>query len=742
MTQASLPTRWASSRIAALIAYASIAISAHSQAKPITLNYAFDDAERLYNISWCAWAGKHDLLLADPGSGGFVKLDAATDKRSPLGDAVTIENAIHGAGGPQLMELPPPQAVSPDGRFLAFVLDTRLFIADTGSNGVVQAASARNSIKNVQFSPDATAVAFVKDNDLYSYVLDSKKVNRLTSDGKSNLLNGVLTWVYWEEIYNHHDQAFWWSPDSKDIAYLRTDESNVPPSLIVDIKPQYPAILSQCYPKPGNPNPLVNVGIVPAAGGAPVLLNPLKSQDGYVVGAKWATKGNEGPYFLYQTMNREQTKVSVMGVPEADISSAPQTFFSEENPKFIDVNDDFDFVNGGKGLIVGSARSGYEQLYRVDPAVSDQEPKLITKGAWQILPAEMFDPTTVTFVDRDQNWIYLDGDKDSVQERALYRVHDDGSGLERVTKEKGTHVATFSPDGQFFVDVRSSRDTPPTQELRRADGAIVETLDKPSLDILSGVLLSPEKYVEIPTRDGFKLPATIRKPRTMTPGKKYPAIIQIYGGPEAPTVAEEWNYDWAEDQLLADSGFIVVHVDNRSSTVINRHLADAIRGHFYGGSERNDFVDAALWLKSQPDVDPNRVGIMGWSGGGGNVLNCMCRSTEFKAGMAGAPYVDPMLYDTFYSEHLFGLPKEDPQAYEDAAVWKDAKNLHGKLLMMWGTGDDNVHNQQELKFVDELIAAGKTVQIMVFPMRKHDLGDTPAEKMRTQTYLDFFKANL
>jgi dipeptidyl-peptidase-4 len=715
-----------------------LVLSICAQKKAVTLDFVTNDADRVAADVWSVWCEDHILVLINPSSGGFERLDPASGKRTPLGDAATLMRAF-GAAGAQVGSPPEPDAMSADGRHAAFIINEALFVADLAANTVSKVDSGRFAMQNALFSPNCLSLAYAKDNDLYVYSINGRSSARLTGDGRKSLLNGVLTWMYWEEIYNHHDQAYWWSPDSKYIAYLKTDESNVPPSIIVDFQPQYPRALTQCYPKPGNPNPTVKLGIVPATGGAVTLLDPLRKADGYIVGVKWGVRGQD-PYLMYQVLNRAQTQTRVEAIPESNLSDVPKTLFSEADPKYIDVNDDFDFL-GSDEFLFASGRSGYEQLYKISPD-ADARPQLLTKGEWQILPGEIFDPTTVVFLDQRQRNIYFTGDKESFKERALYRIKFDGSDLERITKLHGTHSVKFSPDGQYYTDSFSNRSTPPTVSICRADGTPVETLAKPDESVLDSVLLSPEKEIEITARDGFKLPATLRLPRDVTPQRKYPAIIEVYGGPEAPTVNDAWNYGWAEDQLLTENGFVVLHVDNRSSTVINRHLADAVKGHFYDGSERSDFVDAALWLGSLPEVDPTRIGIMGWSGGGGNVLNCMCRSTEFKAGMAGAPYLDPSFYDSFYSEHLYGLPKEDPEAYAEAPIWKDAKNLHGKLLMMWGTGDDNVHNQQELKFVDELISARKTVQIMIFPMRKHGLGDPLAERERTLTLLEFFKANL
>jgi dipeptidyl-peptidase-4 len=207
-------------------------------------------------------------------------------------------------------------------------------------------------------------------------------------------------------------------------------------------------------------------------------------------------------------------------------------------------------------------------------------------------------------------------------------------------------------------------------------------------------------------------------------------------------ILDRFPFFWAHDQLLSDNGYVVLNVDCRTAVFRGKKWINKYRGHLYGAPERNDFVDAARWIKKQPYADPDRVGVWGWSGGGGNTLNLLCHTNEFKAGVAGAPFVDPAYYDTLYSEQLFGLPKDNPKGYEDAAVWRYAKDLHGKLLLVWGSADNNVQQQQELAFVNACIAAGKQIQMIVFPNRGHGFGDKAASKYFYQAWLDFWKENL
>lgn len=700
--------------------------------KPITIDWLFGEGAKLYAPPWITWVRQHDLLVLEPSGKSFAEIDAATGKRRPVGSPSTLAAEFKKLGGSSA-RLEPPDEIDPNGRFGTYRLGSELVLLDLERSTFLR-TGIKDAAVDARFSPNGKSLAYVLDHDLYVFDIDSRRSKRLTNDGGPTLLNGVLTWVYWEEIFLHQNTAYWWSPDSTRIAYFRTDESPVPRTTFVGFEPQYPETITQAYPKPGNANPAVKLGVISATGGDTTWVSP-SGQYEYIAGVKWTSDGR----LLLQTMNRALSDTTLW---LADLAGGEPRRLVDDYQKFGDTNMDF-FLLPGDTLIFPSGRSDYEHFYSIDLGRPSQPASPVTKGPWQI--------QSTPYVDEKRKVLYFTATYPTFLERQLLRIRSDGTGLTRISKERGSHYPVFSPDGAYYFDSHSSMEAPDSLTLHSADGRLLHTLANTDQRILYSVYRSPARYFTIAARDGFEMPALIRKPEGMKPGKRYPAILEIYGGPQAPTVTDSFDPGWAGsqkypagafDQLFCDAGYVVLHVDNRSSTLISRKFVNQTKGSFYGESERNDFVDAARWLKKQSFIDPNRIGITGWSGGGGNTLNCMCRSTEFKAGIAGAPYVDPASYDTVYSEMLYGLPKDNPGGYARAPIWKDAKNLHGKLLLVWGTGDDNVHPQHEQRFVDACIKAGKTIQLMVYPMRKHGFDDVAAQKHRIKTYLEFWKANL
>lgn len=691
--------------------------------KPVTSDFIVHRADAIYPARWMAWTKDHDLLLADPT--GITDLDAATGQTRHLGNTASLK----AAGGPSLKKLGPPDAVDPSGKHLGYSFDQGFFVLDTATNQFHRLPLPKGA-EEVHFSPDGESVSFVKDHDLY-VCSSTGEPKRLTTTGKPDLLNGQMTWVYWEEIYSHDSNAAWWSPDSRQLAYFETDESPVPRTSYVDYRPQYPTTTTQCYPKPGHPNPIVRLKVVNPETGETQTVPTVQNQE-YIVGVKWGEAGK----LLFCTFNRAQTEARY-NLFEPDTQKL--TTLVVDPGKWLEVNTDFDLVDGGHSLLFASSRTGTDHYYKVPITGGAVTP--ITKGDWTV-ESNVEGPTAMQNLDKKNGRLLFTCTKDSFLERQVYAVNTDGSGLRRVTQGRGYHYVLASPDGQYFTDEWSNLNKVPETKLWSVSGKPLRTIDAPHPEVLNEIYHNWPKPITIKARDGYPLPALLRMPRKMTPGKRYPVILHVYGGPESPMIMDRWSFFWADDQLLSDNGYIVLAVDCRTATIKSKRLQAANRGHFYGAQERNDFVDAARWIKRQPYADPNRVGIWGYSGGGGNTVNCMVHTTEFKAGIAGAPYIDPAYYDTFYSEHLFGLPKDNPTGYKESAAWRYAQNLHGKLLLVWGSSDDNVQQQHELAFVDACVKAGKPVQVMIYPNRKHGIGDPAAFKHFTQLSLEFWKANL
>lgn len=713
-----------------LIVLAALPFLAHGQ-QPVTVDFLATKGDDIHPARWMTWIKQHDLLLADETgkTGGIISLDAATGRKTHIGDERTLAS-LRAAKGPNLDKLPIPDAVDQTGKYLGYAFEEGFFLLEIQGNQFKH-LTTQEGAQEFHFSPDASWVSYVSDNDLYLTSTLSDQTKRLTTTGKPNLLNGTMTWVYWEEIYGHDSNATWWSPDSKQIAFFETDESPVPPTTYVDYRPQYVTTKTQCYPKPGNANPIVRLKIADVETGEITSIPAVESQE-YIVGVKWAEPGK----LLFATYNRAQTECRYNLF---DTLNQKLSTITVDTGKWLEVNTDFDLIDGGSALLFASSRTGYDHYYRAP--LSGGKPTPITQGRWQI-ESNVEGPTAMQHLDKENGRILFTCTKDSILERQVYSVKTDGSGLKRITRGRGYHYLLASNDGKYFTDEWSNIETPAVTRVWTVDGKPLQVVDTGHPEMLKQIHFTQEKFITIPARDGVQLPAKLRMPRKMVAGKRYPVIVHVYGGPESPMVIDRWSWFWAYDQLLSDNGYVVLSVDCRTATLMSKSYLAANRGHFYGAQERNDFVDAARWIKKQRYADPNRVGIWGWSGGGANTINCLLNTNEFKAGIAGAFCSDPLFYDTFYMEHLYGLPKENPAGYREAAFWRDTKNLHGKLLMLWGSADDNVQQQHALAFVDACIGAGKSVQMMVYPNRKHGVGDVPGKRHLIQTCLDFWKANL
>jgi dipeptidyl-peptidase 4 len=668
----------------------------------------------------------------------FEKLDPATGKSQPIFKMADAVASLNQLGIDDVKDaLPWPEEFDGAGRRAIYIFKGDLFLLDLAAAKFTRVTNTPDEEKDAQFSPDGKLVSFVRRNDLYVYDLAKGKETRLTNDGSETRLNGTVTWVYWEEIMGRRDIGYWWSPDSRSIAYFQTDVTGVPVSTFVDFEPQDPKILKQVYPKPGEKDPKVRVGVVdigsrPKTKWVSIADKPYE----WMLRVKWLPDSER---LSLETLNRPQTE---LGLYFVDVNSGQaKRVLTETDPAWINVNDDLYFLGDGRHFLWASERDGYMHLYRynMDGTLANQ----VTKGDWAITASGglvFWVRQAVTGIDEKNDWIYFTAMKDSSIQRQLYRIHGDGTGMMKVSRGAGHHSIAMSPDTRYYFDTFSDIRTLPALELHASDGKLVATLAKPRPELLPAGMVYPE-LLTIPASDGFPMPAQILKPANFDPNKKYPVILYIYGGPSAPSVSDSWQRDMVWDNELAANGFIVASIDNRAATAISKKLEDTIYENPAVG-ETKDLVDGIRWLKRQPWVDPDRFGIWGWSGGGTNTLNVMTRSQEIKAGIAGAPVTDWHFYDSKWAEALVRTPETNPKAFEQTSLVTRAGDLHGNLLLIWGTYDDNVHPQNEQAFINQLIAKDKPYHTMIYPMRKHGFVDKPAQIHLHNAMLEFWKSAL
>ena len=713
------------------------------------LEWIFGEGRTVGSVPSTQWLRDGSLLMFDTRppavSRTFEVLNPGTGERRKAFDmaaAVASANALRRSAPIQV--LPWPQAVDAAGRRALFIFDGDLFLLEFSTSTFVRLTTTAAEEKSPEFSPDGNHLAFVRNNDLYVTDCATRSARsaarietRLTRDGSDTTLNGTLSWLYWEEIFGRRDIGYWWSPDSKSIAYLQTDDSQVPISTFVDFQPEAPRVIRQHYPKAGAPNPVVRTGIVDLGGTrvtrwVRIIDKPFDT----LLRVKWLPDGRR---LSVQTQTRDQREVRLYLVDRA--TGTATRVMTETGAGWINIHDDLHFLADGRHFLWASERDGNNHLYRytLDGRLVNQ----ITRGPWSMMSSAgvAWVRQAVAGIDETAGSVYFTAMERSSVTRDLYRIGLDGTGLSRISTQAGSHRVSMAPNAQFYLDTFSDVTTLPSMTLRRMDGSTVQELAPPRTGMLAPYAMQWPELTTIPASDGFKMPARILRPANFRADRKYPVIMNVYGGASIPIVSNAWAGDTLFYQLLLAEGYVVVKVDNRSATGISKTLENSVIGRL-GEGEAADLVDAAKWLGAQSWVDPARIGVWGWSNGGYMTLNLMTRSNAFKAGISVAPVTDWRFYDSRWAEAFLGMPRLNPKAYDDASPITRASALHGRVLIVYGTYDDNVHPQNELAFIDSLIKAGKLFDVMVYPMRKHDIGDRDATLHLYRTMIEFWKKNL
>jgi dipeptidyl-peptidase-4 len=506
----------------------------------------------------------------------------------------------------------------------------------------------------------------------------------------------------------------------------------------VDFEPYLPRLIKQRHPKPGEPNPRVRAGVVQLDNSSTTWIDLGSYPYEYLARIKWLPDSQR---VAVQTLNRPQT---VLDIFVADTESGEANHLMREtNEGWVNIHDDLYFVDDGERFIWRSERDGHSHLYMFN--INGELSHQITKGKWALRPSGGTPgmSQSVSYVDQQARQIYFTSLEKATTERHLYRISFDGSDMQRITGADGSHSIRFNSDGSFYLDASSALDRPPSLTLNRANGEQSGMIADISHTIPERFDFQRWEVFSIEARDGFDMPAMMLKPRFFDPEKKYPVVTYVYGGPSAPTVVNAWQGGGRGyyHQLLADSGVIVFFVDNRSAAGKSKIDANTILRQLYGPVEMNDLLDGVAWLKSQAFVDPARVGIWGWSGGGSMTLQAMTSSGEFAAGASVAPVTDWRYYDTIYTERYMKRPQDNEEGYNTSSNAQRAGDLQGRLLLVHGTYDDNVHPQNSWAFSDGLIEAGITFDMMIYPMRKHGISDDAAQLHIYKSMHEFWQRN-
>ena len=627
------------------------------------------------------------------------------------------------------------------------------FVYDILSESLVPVTSDPDSLRNVKFSPDSNKLAFVRnDNNLYLFDLNTEIEEQLTFDGSDDILNGHFGWVY-EEEFGTYD-SYKWSPDSNFIAFIREDQTYVKKFPLVDYEAQYPVVKYIRYPKTGEDNPIVSISILDLENKEYRSVH-LPDTAYYIPDIVWQ-KNSNNLYFV--TLNRKQNNWNLYKYDfttnggdlvlndSNDSWVDKKSFFTPNNDGSWTSRGGFSFAIMENGELVWiSEKDGFKHIYRnrLDGRPINQ----ITRGEWEV--------NSINAIDANNGIIYFSAKKETETENHLYSIRFNGSRLKRITKEKGSHSSAFSPTLNYFINNYSSFTTPPKTFVKDKNGKIVRLLKETDKSKFDQYGLTYPQLINIFTDDGTRLNALITYPHNFDPMKQYPVILYNYGGPGSQLVTNRWGAgNHTLHQYFASRDFIIFSFDNRGTGGRGKAFKDLAYGD-YGKYLVADHISAAKYLQGLTYVDGDNIGIWGWSGGGYLTNMCMTLASDYyKAGISIAPNVEPLLYDTIWTERYMGLVDENPEGYKNASVLTHVDKAKGYLLQIHGNADDNVHHQHSIKLAKAYAEHGKDMEMFIYSNANHGMSnnnflteDYPADGWKNRYHLykkmaDFFMEHL
>jgi len=627
------------------------------------------------------------------------------------------------------------------------------YVYDIASESVTPVTSDPDSLRNVKFSPDSNKLAFVRnDNNLYLFDLIDSREEQLTFDGSEDILNGHFGWVY-EEEFGTYD-SYKWSPNSQYIAFIREDQTYVKEYALVDYEAQYPVVKYIRYPKTGEDNPIVSISILDLENKEYRSVH-LPETAYYIPDIIWQVNSSN---LYFATLNRKQNDWNLYKY-DFDTNRG-DLILNDSNDSWID-RDPFTvpgeigtwttkggfssaILENGEILWI-SEKDGFSHIYRNRP---DGRPiNQVTRGNWEV--------NNISAIDTKNEIIYFSGKKETETENHLYSIKFNGSRLKRLTKEKGSHSSSFSPTLNYFINSYSSFTVPPKTFLRQDSGKIVRVLAETDRSQFDAYGLTYPQLINIFTDDGTRLNALITYPHNFDPMKQYPVILYNYGGPGSQLVLNRWGSgSHIFHQFFASRDFIIFSFDNRGTGGRGKAFKDLAYGD-YGKYLIKDHIAAAKYLQGLTYVDAENIGIWGWSGGGYLTNMCMTLASDYyKAGISIAPNVEPLLYDTIWTERYMGLVEENPEGYKNASVLTHVDKAKGHLLQIHGNADDNVHHQHSIKLAKAYAEHGKDMEMFIYSNANHGMynnnflsEDNPADGWKNRYHLykkmtDFFMEHL
>jgi len=599
------------------------------------------------------------------------------------------------------------------------------YLFNVKTKKITALANNDKHLRNVKLSPDGKYVGFVREHNIYIVNLSTGKEKAITKDGTSDILNGEFDWVY-EEEFGLAD-AWRWSPDSKKIAYWQLNQTRVKEFHLIDEMYRYNKVFNLKYPKVGEQNAIVKIAVANVETDKTKWMNIGENDDIYIPRIYWTNTSAE---LAILRLNRRQNFLELLMANTENGKS--NVIITDSDSDWVDVNE-ISFLKTKNQIVWISEKSGFRHAYLYD--YNGELINQITKGNWEI--------SGVAGVDEAKRQIYFYAKKDSPIQQNIYVSDLTGSNLRRISKRNGWHSAIFSPNYKYYIDYYSNASTPTMTILNNSDGTEISLLNSGKIAAMNKHNMVYPDFIKFRTTDGTELNGYFIKPFNFNTKKKYPVLIYGYGGPGSQMVLDRWGGSrnlW--HQYMTEHGYIIFCVDNRGTGGRGK----AFKNLSYGDLSKwsvHDQIEGAKYLATLNYVDKSRIGFWGWSGGGYLTIAMLTRAADYiKTGVAVAPVTDFKLYDDIWTERYMGLENENIKGYDKANLIKTASGLKGKLLIVHGSGDDNVHYQNTLQFINKCIAINKQVDMFIYPNRAHSISGGNTRLNLFTKITDYFLNNL
>ncbi|HET54614.1 MAG TPA: S9 family peptidase [Ignavibacteria bacterium] len=679
---------------------------AEAQHKKLTYEQVFlNKGEKIIGTtpSLIGWYDSENYLqsIVDDSLHQIVKVNASSGESEVLIDFNFIEENL-----PEDIKLKNNYKISDDYSAMVITTENNLHYYRIDNNEYRQLTFDEDEEVNPNFSPDNNYIAYTKERNLFYYDLAEGKEYQLTTDASDVIYNGYASWVYYEEILGRAGRykAFWWSPNSKYIVFLRFDDSPVPKFPLYNSRGKHGSLEWEHYPKAGDPLPVVKLGIV-STGSKEISWIDVDSNDDHMVA--WSFWSTNSEQLLFQWLNRDHNNLKIYSADP--ITGVIKEIYDEKQNSWIEFFKDIYCFEDNSGFIIRSDISGWSHLYYYD--YDGNLINTITEGDFAV--------KSISYVDETNREIYFTGSINESTANYLYKIKIAGTELVRLTKDEGSHSPNISPNAKYFYDSFNSISQPAVINLYNSDGSFLREIGNSKFNTFEEYALPKTELFRIPSGDGFDLPIRWILPNDFDESRKYPVLFKVYGGPGSQSVRN--SFPRLPDLYYAQEGIIIISVDHRGSGHFGKNGMSLMHRNL-GKWEMHDYITAVNWLKEKSFVDSTKIGITGGSYGG--YVTCLALtkgSNYFTHGLADFSVTDWHLYDNVYTERYMDTPEENPEGYEAGSVLNYVDNYKGLLRITHGTLDDNVHMQNTIQLVDKLTDANKNFELMIYPGQRHGI---------------------